>query len=172
MVTDELHWSLRISEWLLGPIEKSIPIFGICYGHQLLAHILGGKVGNNEKGPEFGSCHVQLTEEARKDELFSDLSSPLLAHCCHQQSVIKLPKEAKLLATNDSCTIQAFRSSSCWGVQFHPEFSAAATREYVLQFKEKLESSGLPIGKILAGIKETPESHSLLKRFTLLCDEF
>ena len=170
MVTDNHDWSKETGRWLLELIEEKIPILGICYGHQLLAHILGGRVGENENGPEFGSLEVELTKEAEGDELFSSLPSPLLVHCCHKQSVLELPKGATLLAFNECCAIQAFKAGPCWGVQFHPEFSARTTREYVIQFKEELQERGYQVNDILTAIKETPESNSLLRQFALFCD--
>ena len=171
MVTDNHKWSELTGKWLLGLIAERLPILGVCFGHQLLAHILGGRIGENENGPEFGTLAVTLTKEAEVDELFSSVSTPLLVHCCHKQSVLELPKGATLLAFNDCCAIQAFKIGPCWGVQFHPEFSAKATREYVLQCKEELREFGFNISEILAGIKETPQSNSLLRQFALFCDE-
>ena len=47
MVTDREEWSERIAEWIRKAMPFDIPLFGVCYGHQLMAHALGGIVGDN-----------------------------------------------------------------------------------------------------------------------------
>ena len=56
-----------------GLVERGIPTLGICYGHQLLAHALGGEVGDNPNGREFGTVTVELTAEAADDPLLGGL---------------------------------------------------------------------------------------------------
>lgn len=52
MVTDREEWSERIAEWIRKAMPFDIPLFGVCYGHQLMAHALGGIVGDNPAGGE------------------------------------------------------------------------------------------------------------------------
>src|SRR5512143_3057996 len=60
MVTEHQDWSERTALWLVKAVEHEIPILGICYGHQLLAYALGGEVGDNPHGREFGTVEVHL----------------------------------------------------------------------------------------------------------------
>lgn len=64
MVTEQLDWSERTATWLPGLVERKIPVLGICYGHQLLAYAMGGKVGDNPLGMHFGTVNI---ERYRKD---------------------------------------------------------------------------------------------------------
>ncbi len=73
MVSDYEPWSVKISQWLKLVVETNIPVLGICYGHQLLADILGGKVGYNHKGVEVGTVDITLTDEGKKDKLLGVL---------------------------------------------------------------------------------------------------
>ena len=67
MVTDRHPWSERTADWLREAVDRGLPYFGICYGHQLLAHALGGEVGDNPAGREMGPVDVELHPEAAQD---------------------------------------------------------------------------------------------------------
>ncbi|WP_277656999.1 glutamine amidotransferase [Seleniivibrio woodruffii] len=166
MVTDRHDWSERTAEWLRRAVEKSVPVMGVCYGHQLLAHALGGTVDNHPKGPEIGTVDVNLTAEAKKDPVFKSLPQTFRVHVSHTQSALTLPEGAVVLANNPYEPHHAFRyGKNAWGVQFHPEYDALISREYVLNQKEKLKSPELTLG----GVEETPEANSLLGKFCEYC---
>ncbi|MCP4693269.1 MAG: glutamine amidotransferase, partial [Desulfobacterales bacterium] len=139
MVTDHLEWSERTAKWLPGAVDRRIPILGICYGHQLLAHAMGGVVENNPRGLEFGNTAVTLTGAARTDPLFKGFPSPLGVHASHTQTVRKLPEGAIHLASNAMDANHAFRIGECArGIQFHPEFDADIMIRYINTFREML----------------------------------
>jgi len=166
MVTEHREWSERIAEWQPEAIDRKIPLLGICYGHQLLAYALGGEVGNNPNGPEFGTVKVNLNAAAKKDNLFGILPNIVEVHVSHAQSVLSLPAGAQLLASNKVDRNQAFVVGSCaWGVQFHPEFDVEIVREYVYQHRQLLQERGADPERIIQGCKETPYGSLLLKRF-------
>ena len=54
-VTDRAEWSERTAGWMREAVHAGTPLFGICYGHQLLAHALGGQVDYNPAGRESGT---------------------------------------------------------------------------------------------------------------------
>ena len=58
MVTDRAEWSERSAAWLHDAAHAGMPLFGICYGHQLLAHALGGEVGDHPQGREMGTVDL------------------------------------------------------------------------------------------------------------------
>lgn len=162
MVTDQLPWSERLGGWLKSCVEAEIPVLGICYGHQLLAHACGGKVGNRIEGIEIGTHQIELTAQALGDPLFGDMPPHFPANLVHFQSVLELPEAAQLLAFSAAEPHQAFRIGNCaWGVQFHPEFSAAAMDGYIQQVRLSHSADALD----QASAKVTPEAGSLLRRF-------
>ena len=73
MVTDREPWSENLASWLRSAVSGNTPILGICYGHQLLAHAMGGGVNYHPKGIELGTVPICLTSEAKDDPLFHSL---------------------------------------------------------------------------------------------------
>jgi len=106
----------RVPTWIL---ELGIPILGICYGHQLLATMLGGIV---ERGKgEYGRVEIEVLEE---DEILRGWNRVETVWMSHSDYVAKLPPELKVLAiSRDSGYIAAFKhcEKPIYGVQFHPE---------------------------------------------------
>ena len=159
MVTDRLEWSERTASWLAEAVSAGAPILGICYGHQLLAHALGGSVDYNPRGQETGTTEISLLAAAWSDPLLCGLPARIKVHVSHSQSVIRLPAAAVRLAENEWDRNQAFRFGPCvWGVQFHPEFDADIMRTYA-------HEKPLPPG---IEIIDTPFGGRILKRFASL----
>lgn len=166
MVTDREAWSERTARWLAEAVKRRIPVLGVCYGHQLLAHCLGGEVADNPAGLEYGTVEITLAPEAAADRLFGGVAPPFAAHVTHTQSVVRLPAGARLLAASERDPHQAFAvGGTAWGVQFHPEFDAHVTRTYIRRMRGPLAAQGDDPDALVRGTRETPQSASLLKRF-------
>ena len=132
MVTERRDWSERSAAWLRDAAQAGMPLFGICYGHQLLAHALGGEVGDNPAGREMGTIGLELHPHAEHDPLFAGLPAQFAAQATHLQTVLRAPEGATVLARSSQDDCHAFRwGDRAWGVQFHPEFSATHMRGYV-----------------------------------------
>jgi GMP synthase (glutamine-hydrolysing) len=167
MVTEHLDWSERTARWLKGAVARGIPTLGICFGHQLLAYALGGEVGSNPHGLEYGTCDVALHEPAREDILLGGLPRSIRVHFCHAQSVLRLPADAVRLASNAKGDNQAFRlGDHVWGVQFHPEFNASVVRTYIDFMRSQLTADRqIPEG-LLDACADTPVGGEILRRFS------
>lgn len=169
MVSDREPWSELTAEWLRTMMDRDIPLLGVCYGHQLLAHACGGSVGYRSQGREMGTLMVELEEPAADDVLFADLPAGFLAHLTHRQSVLGLPPNAIRLARSEAEPNQAFRiGRHAWGVQFHPEFSAPIMQAYIARLKPDLLREGIDPASLSESIKETPQASALLARFARL----
>ena len=166
MVADSDPWISESAKWLAQAAKRSIPILGICFGHQLLAHALGGKVGNNPRGLEVGSVSIHLTEDASEDSLFKGMPSQFTANVSHMQSVIRLPDGARLLAYSDIEKVHAFGyGSHIWGIQFHPEFDGEIVKHFIRYFDEQLQREGRDIDTLIATACDSSDSRELLRRF-------
>lgn len=169
MVSAREPWSERTADWLAAAVGEGTPVLGICYGHQLLAHALGGRVGPNPLGREIGTVALRIFPEARGDALLGALPARTFAHATHVESVLELPPGAQRLAESDIDANQAFSAGArAWGVQFHPEFDADVMRGYLEARREILRREGLDADALLAAVRESPDAASVLRRFAAL----
>jgi GMP synthase (glutamine-hydrolysing) len=172
MVTERQPWSERTAGWLAGAVSRGVPVLGICYGHQLLAHALGGEVTDNPRGWEYGTVDVFLNEAGQRDALTGGLGASVRAQMGHVQTVVKLPPGAARLASTHLDANAAFVvNGSAWGLQFHPEISQAVIREYITHNREALTAAGQDPDALAAGCEETPAAARLLARFARIAAE-
>jgi len=171
MVTDEaLTWVLPAIEWIKQAMAADLPIIGICFGHQLLAHALGGEAGFHPNGPEIGTFEISLTDAAADDPLFSQTPTSFHGHTTHYQCARTLPETATLLAASKHEPNQAFRlGRHTWGVQFHPEFMAEDMRTYIDRQADTIKEQGGDVDELLRTVTDTPESTELMVRFVDYC---
>ena len=166
MVTDRADWSEASAAWLREAAQAGMPILGICYGHQLLAHALGGEVDYHPAGREMGTIDLQLHDAAQDDPLFAGLPSTFAAQATHLQTVTRAPEGATVLARSVHDACHAFRwGDAAWGVQFHPEFSATHMRGYVQARGEALASEGTCARALARNVSATPHARTVLRRF-------
>ena len=166
MVSHRHDWSERAAGWLREAAGAGLPLFGICYGHQLLAHALGGRIDDHPQGREMGTIDVEVLPAAAGDALFEGMPTRFAAHATHLQTVLEPPPGAAVLARSAHDACQAFRwGERAWGVQFHPEFSAAHMRGYVQARRDALLAEGRDPRAMSRTITATPHARRLLRRF-------
>ncbi len=110
--------------------ELGVPVLGICYGMQLMAQQLGGRVDRTGVS-EFGRTEVQTQEGA----LFAGLPAEQTCWMSHRDSVVAAPPGARVVAGSPSTLIAAFEDPArqLYGLQFHPEVSHTAYGNEVLR---------------------------------------
>ncbi len=102
-------------------LRSGKPILGLCYGHQLIAHGLGGDVSGGKAG-EYGFAEIEITHQS---PIFRGIESPQIAWMSHGDEVTKLPKGFVSLASTQGCPNAAMAHTRLpiYGLQFHPEVS-------------------------------------------------
>jgi len=124
-VYDDFDWIRHLSAWVREGINRKIPMLGVCWGHQLLAQVLGGRV--EEGAYELGYTQVDLLE---KDPFFDGVSSPTTVFATHSDHVVEMPPDATVLAQNEA-SVQSFRSGSVVTCQFHPEYDLETAKSMI-----------------------------------------
>ncbi|MHC1682093.1 MAG: glutamine-hydrolyzing GMP synthase [Clostridiaceae bacterium] len=100
-------------------LELGIPVLGICYGHQLITHLMGGKV-ESATTREYGKTEIKLNATAA---IFDGFDEKNICWMSHTDYVSSAPSGFEITATTDQCPVAAManRELNIYGVQFHPE---------------------------------------------------
>ncbi|WP_019939205.1 glutamine amidotransferase [Bordetella sp. FB-8] len=163
MVTDHEPWSEASAVWLREAVAAGLPIFGVCYGHQLLAYALGGDVDYNPAGRSLGTRAVERTGA---DPLTAGLPDRFSAQMMHSQIVTRPPEGSAVLARADHDPHQLLRyAPGVYSCQFHPEFGTDFMREYLLRNAQVLSGKGLDVPALANALESTPLATGLLKKF-------
>ena len=167
-VTERLPWSERAGAWLRDARASRLPMFGVCYGHQLMARAFGGEVDWLPGGGdgELGSLEVTLTEAGRSEPLLSGFPGSFRCHLAHSQTVRALPPGATALARSarDPHQIVAY-GHSVFSVQFHPEFDRAVMLSYIDMAEAARPDGKARYDELRRDAADTGESALLLRRF-------
>ena len=111
-----------------------VPVFGICYGQQLMAHLLGGEVRKGERG-EYGMATLEM--DPVSDALFEGLGGRQQVWMSHRDAVAGLPEGFSTAGRTATCAIAAMAAPgrNLYAVQFHPEVvHTERGREYLANF--------------------------------------
>jgi GMP synthase (glutamine-hydrolysing) len=156
-------WMLRIEERLRDYTAAGTPVFGICFGHQLLGNALGGKAEPNPNGREIGTPVLELL---KADELLDGIDDEPVVIMTHLDSVTVLPPGAVTLARTKQEPNAAIRfAPKVWGVQFHPEMDAAIVGDYIEDRREALLAEGLDPDHLLAHRLQSSFGRRMLQKF-------
>lgn len=110
-----------LEEFVLKAYAAPVPMVGICFGHQLIAQALGGTVEKYNGGWAVG----------RQEYVFKDHGAVAL-NAWHQDQVMTLPKDARVIAGNDFCKNAGLvYGDRAYTIQPHPEFSNPVMAEYI-----------------------------------------
>ena len=119
---DDLPWIHELARHLRDAHARQFPVAGICFGHQLIAQALGGRVQRAEVGWGVGVHTATVT--TRRDWMDPPVDGfRILVN--HQDQVVDVPPDGVVVATSDHAPVAAFEAGSLLGFQGHPEFDAA-----------------------------------------------
>ncbi len=158
---DDRPWIRTLSRWVEGAIADGLPILGVCWGHQLLAQVLGGTV----RGGPYELGYVEIIQET-DDPIWDGIPDPFTVFATHSDHVVALPSDATLLGSNET-GVQAFRYEQLYAVQFHPEYDLQ-TAESMIASKSTLSQDE----KEAARLTCTEENVEAAQTATRIFDNF
>jgi len=132
-VYDDIPNKNALKDFIKKAAKSGLPVLGICFGAQLIAETLGGKVVKDIERQEFGTFEIQKTEQGIEDFLMEGLPKKFLAQCSHNDRVVLMPNGSISLAKSARCPIQTFKipGTKIYCVQFHPERSKETFQEFL-----------------------------------------
>lgn len=114
----------------LSAIKKRLPLLGICYGAQFLAHHFGGEVAQS-KIREYGRSHLKIKQN---NDLLDGVSEHSQVWMSHGDSIIRLPEHVEIIASTEDIPVAAFafENEPTYGIQFHPEVTHSTDGKIVI----------------------------------------
>lgn len=103
-------------------LALGVPVFGFCYGHQIIAATLDGEVGHTEKG-EYGPARLSLNEDGSRSKIFDRTPDKQTVWMSHRDAVSSVPEGFIVTASTDVCPVAAMEDPArrLYTTQFHPE---------------------------------------------------
>ena len=121
---DDEAWIKQLIKFIVELHQQQKKLIGICFGHQLIAHALGGLTQKSEKGWGVGLIISDVKQTADKYDWLTPEKEGFSLLVSHQDQVVKLPPGAELIASNAFCLNAGFQiGESVLTFQGHPEFS-------------------------------------------------
>ncbi len=104
----------------LSAIKGKMPLLGVCYGAQLLAHFYGGEVGKSNSR-EYGRANLKFVDT--ENSLFKGISNDSQVWMSHADTILTIPETYKIVASTHDVKVAGFAitNEQTWGIQFHPE---------------------------------------------------
>lgn len=162
-VMERAPWMIGLEAELVEAVATGAPVLGICFGHQILAQALGGRVDRNPRGREIGTVSI---ERIAPDPMLAPSPPRFMANMTHVDAVLELPPDAVVVARSELDPNAAIRfAARVWGVQFHPEMDGDVISDYVRARSDVIAGEGLSPDVILASTRDAPEGRAVLHRF-------
>lgn len=119
-VYEDHPWIPTVSQLINDIYNANMPIFGVCFGHQLIAQALGGRVEKSIKGWGLGLHTYEINNKA---DYMGNLSEEVTLNICHQDQVLEVPEGATIYARSQFCENAGFYiKDKVLTMQAHPEF--------------------------------------------------
>jgi GMP synthase (glutamine-hydrolysing) len=104
----------------LSAIKGKLPLLGVCYGAQFLAHFYGGEVGKSNSR-EYGRAHLEIKDH--KSRLLKDVANDSQVWMSHGDTILSIPNNYKITASTHDVKVAAYEieNEDTFCIQFHPE---------------------------------------------------
>ena len=138
-VYDDLPWIRELETLTREADAREWPFFGICFGHQMIANALGGRVARSEKGWGVGVSVVDVQSERARSLGLASWPDPTRLVVSHQDQVLDLPDETEVLGGNPFCpNSMILRRRTMLGIQGHPEYLKAYSDALMRERRERI----------------------------------
>ena len=136
-VHDGAKWIEKLERFVRDIRAQNIPLFGACFGHQIIAKALGGAVGKNPDGFVFGTVISNNTSDCSWTDQLPD-EFPLYA--AHLEQVTILPEGAKRVAQSAACLNAGYIiGDTVYTTQYHPEMTPLFIEALTLHLSNKFD---------------------------------
>lgn len=130
---DPLPWIDPLAGLIRDAVARGAPVYGACFGHQMVARALGGRVGRSPEGWVFGRVETDLVSP------WDGACHRLSLYAAHNEQVLALPPGARLTGWSEGCDLAAFSiGRTVWTTQYHPEMSPDFVDDLVAEYGLKL----------------------------------
>ena len=164
-VFEDLDWQFRLFDFIRDVDRQHIKMIGICYGHQAIAHALGGTVERSPKGWGVGLMPVSVTSETD----FAPPAQDILLHAMHQDQVASTPEGAHIFLSSDFCPISGFTLGDHFlAIQQHPDFNPDINRDLINKRIDRIGERAQTALASCAGQDDTEESVRWMANFLTL----
>ncbi|XP_010525777.1 PREDICTED: gamma-glutamyl peptidase 5 [Tarenaya hassleriana] len=180
VISGSPHDAFADSDWILKLCsicqkldDMKKKVLGICFGHQIICRIKGGKVGRSPGGLDMGLRNITIAKEAVKPEGYfgEEIPTSLAIIKCHQDQVLELPETATVLASSDFCNIEMFSvGDHILCIQGHPEYNKDILFEIIDRVHLTLKLIQKEFADKAKGTMENAEADR--KRWETLCKNF
>ncbi|AWB26891.1 type 1 glutamine amidotransferase [Halococcoides cellulosivorans] len=157
------EWIGATKVWVGDAIRAGLPALGVCFGHQLVADVMGGSV----KGMGEYELGYQTVNQDGSNRLLDEVDETMTVFMSHSDHVTDAPPGATVFARNEY-GIQGFRNGHAFGVQFHPEYDMETAETITRGKSDQLTAER--IERVLDEI--TVENYAEAREVTTLFDNF
>ena len=148
--------------------ERGIPMLGVCFGSQILASALCGRDQVfRRRDCEIGYKDLPVTDAARDDAITGGLLEHVHMFVWHNDEVRGDHPDMTILAHSDICPnhIWRYRDTLAWGIQGHPEITAAQAPVWFNQNRKRMQKDGADVDVLISSADEAAEAKTMLTRF-------
>jgi GMP synthase-like glutamine amidotransferase len=131
-VYEQLDWMLELEDFIRQLAQAERPLIGICFGHQIIAAALGGKVVKSDLGWKVGVQHYDVD---RRYDWMGESPPSVAMHAYHQDQIVDCPPTAEVFLSSAGCPIAGLSyGESIISVQAHPEIEESYERDLLEMF--------------------------------------
>lgn len=159
-VYDRFDWIARLEDFIRQ--AKASKMVGICFGHQVMASALGGRVEKSAKGWGSGLHHYEVV----RNEEWMDCAAPIDIPASHQDQVVDAPPNTNVVASSSFTPFAAlaWTDRPAISFQFHPEFSPEFAKALIEQRFDVVDNAKAAIAS-LSGPNDNARVGGWIRRF-------